>query len=91
MESEWPTGCRLPQVFYYPPSLEDHSGVRSCLHAKCVVVDRRLAFVSSANFTEAAQERNIETGVLIRSGSIATRLAQHFDALAANGTLIRVL
>lgn len=31
------------------------------LRAKCVVVDSE-PFISSANFTEAAQERNIETG-----------------------------
>jgi len=58
------------------------------LHAKCVVVDRRVAFVSSANFTEAAQERNIEAGVLIRSEPFASSLANHFETLAAQGILL---
>jgi phosphatidylserine/phosphatidylglycerophosphate/cardiolipin synthase-like enzyme len=60
---------------------------RSCLHAKCVVVDRRVAFVTSANFTEAAQTRNIEVGALIRCERFAARLAVHFETLADAGLL----
>ena len=38
------------------------------MHAKCVVADDRSVFVSSANFTEAAQElENVEIGLLIES------------------------
>jgi phosphatidylserine/phosphatidylglycerophosphate/cardiolipin synthase-like enzyme len=55
-----------------------------------VVVDRQVAFVSSANFTEAAHARNIEAGVLIRSPQFASRLALHFEALAAAGILLRI-
>jgi phosphatidylserine/phosphatidylglycerophosphate/cardiolipin synthase-like enzyme len=58
---------------------------RASLHAKCVVVDEQMAFVSSANFTEAAQERNIEVGVLVRSQVLSTQIARHFDALVAAG------
>jgi phosphatidylserine/phosphatidylglycerophosphate/cardiolipin synthase-like enzyme len=85
-ENEWP-GKRLPEVFYDPRSLSLDVEKRSSLHAKCVVVDRQVAFVSSANFTEAAQVRNIEAGVLIRSTRFASRLAHHFEALAAAGVL----
>ncbi|MGH7506603.1 MAG: phospholipase D-like domain-containing protein [Longimicrobiales bacterium] len=63
---------------------------RSSLHAKCVVVDRSVAFISSANFTVAAQRRNIEIGTLIRSQPFADRLDSHFDALVASG-LVRPL
>jgi phosphatidylserine/phosphatidylglycerophosphate/cardiolipin synthase-like enzyme len=45
-------------------------------------VDRRVAFVTSANFTEAAQTRNIEAGALVRDDGFARRLAEHFEALA---------
>ena len=41
------------------------------------------AFVSSANFTEAAQTKNIEVGVLLRSHAFARRLTNHFESLAA--------
>jgi phosphatidylserine/phosphatidylglycerophosphate/cardiolipin synthase-like enzyme len=53
------------------------------LHAKCVVVDGEAVFISSANFTEAAQERNIEMGLLVHSDWLAQRVTRHFDALLA--------
>lgn len=62
-------------------------GPRACLHAKCVVVDGTTSLVISANFTEAAQERNIEAGVLLRSASFATSLTAQFDALVQRGAL----
>lgn len=86
---QWP-GERLPEVFYDPRSLGLDMEKRSCLHAKCVVVDRECALISSANFTEAAQLRNIEAGVLIRSPHFAAQLADHFETLTAKGLLLRV-
>lgn len=83
---EWP-GETLPEVYYDPRSLEADTVKRSSMHAKCVVVDRRLALVTSANFTEAAQVRNVEVGALIRDGRFAARLATHFDILADVGLL----
>jgi len=61
------------------------------LHAKCVAVDRQHAYVSSANFTEAAQERNIEVGLLVRSPRLAAQLTNHFDRLLEAGFLKEVL
>ncbi|MCY2987319.1 MAG: phospholipase D-like domain-containing protein [Planctomycetota bacterium] len=63
------------------------SSKRSCLHAKCVAVDREHAFVSSANFTEAAQERNIEVGLLLHCTRVAEQLTHHFDGLLDAGAL----
>jgi len=40
----------------------------------------RTAFVSSANFTEAAQERSIEVGALVRSPIVAERLTNFLMA-----------
>lgn len=85
---EWP-GQRLPELYYDPRSLETDKPKRSALHAKCVVVDDEVAFVSSANFTEAAQARNIEAGAMIRSPHFARQLAGHFHALARAGILVR--
>lgn len=82
----WPGG-RLPEVFYDPRSLDPDPSRRSSLHAKCVVVDSERALVSSANFTEAAQLRNLEVGVLIHSRPFAERLVHHFEALAEAGAL----
>jgi phosphatidylserine/phosphatidylglycerophosphate/cardiolipin synthase-like enzyme len=86
-EQEWP-GERLPQLYCDPRSLAADAARRSSLHAKCVVIDRRTALVSSANFTEAAQERNIEVGVLIRWPAFAERIADHFESLAGRGMLL---
>lgn len=83
---EWP-GKRLPQVYFDPRALGTEQLKRSSLHAKCIVVDRTCSFVSSANFTEAAQVRNIEVGVLVRSPYFANQLSHHFEALAEAGFL----
>ncbi len=84
---EWPAGKRLPDLFYDPRSLQAGSKQRACLHAKCIVVDHRIAFVSSANFTEAAQERNIEVGLLVRSPAVSRQLTTHFGKLLEAGLL----
>jgi phosphatidylserine/phosphatidylglycerophosphate/cardiolipin synthase-like enzyme len=76
---EWP-GATRPQVFYDPRSLEPDrpAGV---LHAKAVVSDEEAVLVSSANFTEAARERNIELGLLVRDRPLAASITRHFRAL----------
>jgi phosphatidylserine/phosphatidylglycerophosphate/cardiolipin synthase-like enzyme len=84
---EWPGGDRVPEVYYDPRALQVNTTKKASLHAKCIVVDRRVAFVSSANFTEAAQVRNIEAGVLIQSSHFASKLARHFVSLAEAGLL----
>lgn len=78
--SEWP-GTRRPQVFYDPRTLSTDPAVRASWHAKCVVVDDEVAFVTSANFTEWAQQRNVEAGVLVRSSHFARQLRAQFDGL----------
>ena len=55
------------------------------LHAKAIVADDRAAFVTSANLTEAAFDRNIEVGVLTRDAALAAALARHFQVLIDQG------
>lgn len=85
----WP-GRRLPKVYYDPRALAPAGGPRACLHAKCVVIDDERAFVSSANFTEAAQARNIEAGVLVDQPAFARQLREQFDALVAAGEVVTI-
>ena len=85
----WP-GERLPAVFHDPRSLALGGATRACLHAKCIVIDEERAFITSANFTEAAQERNIEAGVLIADASLARALKAQFDTLVDREALRRV-
>jgi phosphatidylserine/phosphatidylglycerophosphate/cardiolipin synthase-like enzyme len=90
VERDWPEGFPLPELYYDPRSLAAESSVRSSLHAKCVVVDRQVALVTSANFTGAAQTRNIEVGAVVRSARFASRLAHQFQALTDASLLLRI-
>lgn len=86
-QDQWPPTAPIPKIYYFPPSL-DHSGnTRACLHAKCVIADRKIAWISSANFTAAAQKRNIEIGVRLRVPSLARRLTEHLEFLKQNNFL----
>ncbi|MGH3263730.1 MAG: DISARM system phospholipase D-like protein DrmC, partial [Trebonia sp.] len=82
---DWP-GEKRPAVYYDPRSLEP-GGPEGVLHAKAIVVDDRAAFVTSANLTEAAFDRNIEVGILSRDPLLATSLAKHFRLLIDHGRL----
>jgi phosphatidylserine/phosphatidylglycerophosphate/cardiolipin synthase-like enzyme len=86
-QQQWPPNRPLPEVWYDPRSLDLGGDKKSSLHAKCVVVDRQHVFISSANFTEAAQERNIEVGLLVHSRHLAEQLTYFFDAMIAEGGL----
>ena len=90
-ETQWPGDRPLPEVFFNPRSLASDPAKRSALHAKCVVVDSEEVFVSSANFTEAAQQRNIEIGLLLRSPAIASQVSRFFESLLAKRQFERVL
>ncbi len=73
-----------------PRSLAISSHQGASLHAKCVVTDGRWTLLSSANFTEAAQERNIEAGVLLDDPTFAQRVTRQFDLLVEDETLQRL-
>jgi phosphatidylserine/phosphatidylglycerophosphate/cardiolipin synthase-like enzyme len=51
------------------------------VHAKIAVADEALCFVSSANLTGHAMERNMEAGVLIKGGNVPRDLQHHLEAL----------
>lgn len=85
----WP-GQRLPEVFYYPRSLSTEIGPKACLHAKCVVVDEERLLITSANFTEAAHERNIEAGVLVTDPLAARSIRSQFETLVTKNIFRRI-
>jgi phosphatidylserine/phosphatidylglycerophosphate/cardiolipin synthase-like enzyme len=53
-------------------------------------VDEERLFVTSANFTEAAHERNIEAGVLIADPVAAKAMRSQFESLVDRKILRRV-
>jgi phosphatidylserine/phosphatidylglycerophosphate/cardiolipin synthase-like enzyme len=87
---DWP-GPRLPELFHDPRGLSLGSESKAVLHAKCVVVDGRRSFVTSANFTEAAHERNFELGLLVDDVSLARSIEGQFDSLIQRRLVERLL
>ncbi len=78
-QSDWP-GTLRPSVFYDPRAL-DPDRPAGVLHAKAVVTDDEAVFVTSANLTDAALERNIELGLLVRDRALAATVSGHFRGL----------
>ena len=77
-KTDWP-GSSRPSVFYDPRSLDPEPG--GVLHAKAVVTDDEAVFVTSANLTEAALDRNYELGLLVRDRALAATLSSYFQTL----------
>jgi len=84
----WPFDGPRPEVYYDPRTAVPGPPWVS-LHAKYVVVDERWSLVTSANFTDRGQSRNIEAGVLIDDEHFARRLATQWRGLIANGVVQR--
>lgn len=68
------------RVYFWREKGEDFAGGK--VHAKVAVCDEKLCFVSSANLTGHAMEKNMEAGVLIRGGHLPVILHRHLEALA---------
>jgi phosphatidylserine/phosphatidylglycerophosphate/cardiolipin synthase-like enzyme len=84
-KQEWP-GTRRPRVLYDPRSL-DLPSPGGVLHAKSVVADDETVFVTSANLTDAALDRNIELGLLLRDRAMAGSIVAHFRGMIDRGML----
>ena len=83
----------IPSANLYIWQAESSStGIRAegAVHAKCAVADGKTAFISSANLSEAAMERNMELGVLVKNGHLPDELHKHLDALVATGIVKRI-
>lgn len=77
VSENWPFGEPFPTLY------RDARDERyTSMHAKCVVVDDARVLVTSANFTDRGQTRNIEVGVLLHDPEFAQVLAaQWMDAV----------
>jgi len=51
------------------------------VHAKVAVADDKICFITSANLTGYAMEKNMEAGVLISGGTIPKMLYEHLNSL----------
>lgn len=59
------------------------------VHAKVAVVDGARAFITSANLTGHALEKNMEAGVAIHGGPVPRTLRDHLEALIDVGVMGR--
>lgn len=87
----WPTFIPPPEAWYAPISLRpDATGAWRSMHAKVIVVDRAVWFVSSANFTRRGHTRNLEIGAVIEDAASAGRVVGAFDDWVAVGAFRRL-
>lgn len=73
------------QLWHWPAT-----GRTGRMHAKIAVADRRELLLSGADLAQPGVRDNIEAGLLVTGGSAPERVAEHFDALRAAGTLQRM-
>jgi len=86
----WPW-TKMPEVYYDPRGPEKTPDSPACQHAKCILVDGTTSFITSANFTESAHERNIELGMLFRNNPrVADSIQSKFESLIQCGFLKRL-
>lgn len=80
---------RIVHYTWPPTLLPEHDPGHASLHAKAAIADDRLAFVTSANLTEYALDRNMELGLLVRGGAVPKLLSHHFNDLIDRNVLVR--
>lgn len=83
----WPFGDPRPAVYFDPRTAEKHSLVS--MHAKCVVIDHEYTLITSANFTDRGQSKNIEAGVAIEDRAFAASLERQWLNLVDAGVFVR--
>ena len=90
----WPAlaaaGLRGAEVFVWPIDQRprDERGRHGTLHAKGLVVDDRMAFITSANMTEDALNINMELGVALHVPHAVRQIADQLRGLVSQGVLV---
>lgn len=79
--------ARVPTAELFTWKEKPEPFVDGKVHAKVAVVDGARAFITSANLTGHALEKNMEAGVLIQGGSLPQLLKGHLDALSNVGVI----
>lgn len=76
------------KIYFWSDKADAFSGGK--VHAKTAVADEEVCFISSANLTGHAMEKNMEAGVLIVGGALPSRLHRHLEALVTTKQLKRI-
>ena len=80
----------LPKANFYHWTQREEEFAGGKVHAKIVLSDQKYAFLTSANLTGHAMERNIEAGVLFRGGDTPQDIAKHLNGLIDLNILTRL-
>jgi len=67
---------------------ESTNGIFARVHAKCIVADQSSAFLTSANLTSAALDKNIEIGVNIKGGSVPPSIYQQLISMIRSNEIV---
>jgi phosphatidylserine/phosphatidylglycerophosphate/cardiolipin synthase-like enzyme len=71
----------VPSAKLYVWTDRPHPFTNGRVHAKVAVADDAIAFLTSANLTGHALEKNMEAGVLLTGGHVPSNLRNHLHAL----------
>lgn len=71
----------VPSALLYIWTDRPHPFTNGRVHAKLAVADERTAFLTSANLTGHALEKNMEAGILVTGGHVPASLRAHLHAL----------
>jgi cardiolipin synthase len=71
----------VPSAHIYAWTKKVEPFLEGCVHAKVAVADGNICFITSANLTGFAMERNMEAGILISGGEIPRLLSDHLYSL----------
>jgi phosphatidylserine/phosphatidylglycerophosphate/cardiolipin synthase-like enzyme len=83
----WPFGDPKPVVYFDPRTADKQTAIS--LHAKCVVIDHEYTLITSANFTDRGQTRNLEAGVAIEDRAFAASLERQWLNLVDADVVMR--
>lgn len=88
LDENWPFGAPWPRLFVDKRLMTGECW--ASLHAKCAVVDAAHVLLTSANFTQRGQERNIEAGAMVHDETFAQTVLQQFQLSTRHGLFLEV-
>jgi cardiolipin synthase len=77
-------------IWPYKNRIVDGDDQTGSLHAKFVLQDKVKLFISSANLTQSAMDRNIELGVIIEDQAVVCKFNDHLDNLISENIITRL-
>jgi phosphatidylserine/phosphatidylglycerophosphate/cardiolipin synthase-like enzyme len=86
----WPADRPLPVVYFDTRTGPGDPEQRASFHSKFVAADTERLFLTSANVTAWAQNRNIEAGLVVSSRPLCVQVEQHLRSLVEQTLLERL-